>query len=106
MSTNPAPHVCLNAVGIGHNSSCCINLVYDPLNHSPIVHDDWFDVPSFSAVNSFVGRVVAFDVDEYQTLSFTIIGLLFCFFSCCFHCVWRSSFVCVVCSWVIIEFMC
>lgn len=60
----------------GYSSTqCWIRVSYFNPNSSPVIIDSSFSLPFYSEVPSYVGRVIAFDYDLNQTLSYSIMNV-------------------------------
>ena len=58
---------------LSSQATITINITALQLNHSPIISDQVFEMPTDISVNNLIGRIIASDPDVQQTLSFGII---------------------------------
>jgi len=62
-------------------TTCTIDVSHFQENNPPIVIPTSFSIPFFSNPNTFIGPIIAYDIDFNQTLSYTITRRPFSFLS-------------------------
>ena len=54
--------------------TCSVSVYFNDYNNPPVAIDSSLELPLFSSEHTSIGFVIAYDVDNNQTLTYSIIG--------------------------------